>query len=116
MCKFTKTLFSTDADMPKQASIYVAINDFNELVIEYLLEDENTPSHSFRKLATVDSVDTLTLAKHYNSSIEDLPQLIYNACGLPYDSTHSYADEVFQEALNFILETNANFKLKDFSY
>lgn len=113
MCKFEKNLITTDADLPIAASVYAIVNTRNELVIEYIFEDDQKPWSNFKKLAIVDKDDTIKLANYYNVEMEHLPQFFYDECGIPYDSVPSQAEKIFKESLEIILESGAQYKFKE---
>ena len=112
MSNIAKTLINTDADMPLQAAVYALINDFREFVIEFRLDDDRHRSNSFARHAVVDRDEAIDMARHLNIKIEELPNKVYEVCGVSYASTVSHAESVFQEALEFILDSGARFNLK----
>lgn len=111
MSNIEKTLIITDADMPVEAAVYAMINDFREFVIEFRLDDDRHRSNSSRH-AVVDKDDAILMARHLNIKVEELPNKVYEVCGVSYASTVSHAESVFQEALEFILDCGARFNLK----
>ena len=113
MSNIEKTLIITDADLPVQAAVYTLINDFKEFVIEFRLDDDRHRNNSFCKQAVVDKDDTIDMARHLNIQVEELPNKVYEVCGISYDSTVSHAESVFQEALEFILDCGARFNLRE---
>ena len=113
MSNIAKTLINTDADMPLQAAVYALINDYKELVIEFRLDDDRHRSNSFCKQAVVDRDETIDMARHLNIKVEELPNKVYEVCGVSYDSTVSHAESVFQKALEFILDCGARFNLNE---
>lgn len=112
MCE--KTLFTTDADCSKQATIYASIDIRKRLVIEYCCEYNGSPMRNFQRCAVVDSDDTRQMAAYYKISIEQLPNLLFDKCGVAYDSVPSEADRVFKEALDVILDAMVHYKLDEF--
>lgn len=112
MCE--KSLFTTDADCSTQATIYALIDVRKRLVIEYNCKYDNKPSYDFEKRATVDSYDTQQMAEYYKVSIEQLPNLLFDKCGVAYDSVPSEAERVFKEALDAILDAMVHYKLDEF--
>ena len=112
MSNIEKTLIITDADMPLQAAVYALINDYKELVIEFRLDDDRHSSNSFARHAVVDKDDAILMARHLNIKVEELPNKVYEVCGVSYASTVSHAESVFQEVLEFILDCGARFNLK----
>ena len=108
-----KILINTDVDLPIQASVCALVNDRGELVIDYTYEDDEELSSDFRRAAIVDREDTLEMAKYYGVQVEQLPQLLYDECGVAYDSVPSDVERVFQDVLNFILESGVRYKFRD---
>jgi hypothetical protein len=53
------------------------------------------------------------MAKYYGVQVEQLPQLLYDECGVAYDSVPSDVERVFQDVLNFILESGVRYKFRD---
>ena len=106
-----KNLFSTDADCSAQAEIYASIDVRKRLIIEYSCTYDNAPQRDFDKRAIVDSDDTAQMALYYKVEVEQLPQLLYDRCGVAYAGTPSEADGVFKQALDTILEARVNYKL-----
>ncbi|MEE1099634.1 MAG: hypothetical protein UHY58_06900 [Alistipes sp.] len=113
MYKAEKSLFLTDVDIDLQVSIFAYVNSFDELHIEYLRESDRYPSRGLLRRAVVDSEDTLRMARFYGVKFEELPQLLYDRCGVAYDGTPAEAEQVFQDALNTILDSGVQFKLKE---
>lgn len=113
MSNIAKTLINTDADMPMQAAVYALINDYRELVIEFRFDDDRHRNNSFCKQAVVDKDNTIDMARHLNIKVEELPNKVYEVCGISYDSTVSHAESIFQEALEFILDCGARFNLRE---
>ncbi len=103
----------TDADLPIVASVFVSINEMNELVVEYRFEHDQVPKRNFLKKAVVDDVDTRSMAAYYHIRLEELPALFDERCGIAYDSTAMEAERIFQEALELILEAGVRFHLRD---
>ena len=112
MSNIEKTLIITDADMPVEATVYAMINNFREFVVEFRLDDDRHRSNSFTKHAVVDRDETIDMARRLNIKVEELPNKVYEVCGVSYASTVSHAESVFQEALEFILDSGARFNLK----
>ncbi len=106
-----KNLFSTDADCSVQAEVYASIDIRKRLVIEYSCTYDSAPQRDFDRRATVDSEDTAQMALYYKVEVEQLPQLLYDRCGVAYAGTPSEADGVFKQALDTILEARVNYKL-----
>ena len=106
-------LLNSHADLSIQGTTYAIINEFHELVIEYYFTDDDRPSSDITWLATVDRKETSLLAKRLNVKVQDLPKRIYDECGVPYDSVPSHAEQVFQEALEFILDNGVQYTLKE---
>lgn len=106
-----KNLFSTDADCSAQAEIYASIDIRKRLIIEYSCTYDNAPQRDFDRRATVDREDTAQMALYYKVEVEQLPQLLYDRCGVAYAGTSSEADGVFKQALDTILEARVNYKL-----
>lgn len=112
MCE--KTIFTTDADSSKQATIYASIDIRKRLVIEYRCEYDDSPARNFEKRAVVDNDDTQQMAAYYKVSIEQLPNLLFDKCGVAHDSVPSEADRVFKEALDVVLDAMVHYKLDEF--
>lgn len=112
MCE--KCLFTTDVDCCALADIYAMIDVRKRLVIEYRYEYDHKPSYNFEKRAIVDSLDTQQMAEYYKVSIEQLPNLLFDKCGVIYASTPSEAEGVFKEALDVILDAMVHYKLDEF--
>ncbi len=112
MCE--KTLFTTDADCSKQATIYASIDICKRLVIEYHCEYDDSPSRNFERRAVVDNYDTQQMAAYYNVDIKQLPELLFDKCGVAYDSVPSEADSVFKQVLDIILDAMVHYKLDEF--
>ena len=113
MPDFERTLFVSDADLPVQVCIYAWISKCEELVIEYRFEDDRTSTRNFKRVAFVDREECMQMAEFYKVKVEELPSVIYEECGVGYESTPSHADIVFQETLNFILDSGVRYKLKE---
>lgn len=108
-----KNLFSTDADCSVQAEVYASTDVRKRLVIEYSCTYDNAPQRDFDKRAIVDSDDTAQMALYYNVKIEQLPQLLFDKCGVAYAGTPSEAEEVFKQALDAILEARVRYKMSE---
>lgn len=108
-----KNLFSTDADCSAQAEIYASIDVRKRLVVEYSCSYDDAPQRDFDRRAVVDSEDTAQMAAYYKVGVEQLPQLLFDRCGVPYDSTPSEADGVFKGALDVILDSGVHYKLSN---
>lgn len=113
MCLSGKTLFCTDADLGVRIFIYAFVNERREFVIKYCFEDDGASSMNFKKVAVVDREDTLQISRFLNVKIEELTQLLYDECGIDYESTPSHGDAVFRDALDFILDAGAGYKFKE---
>ena len=111
-----KKLIITDIDLPIGASVYAIVNTRKEFIIEYSYQDDEKPWHNFKKLAIVDKEDTAKMAAYYNIKIEELPQMFYNKCGIPYDSVPSQAEIIFKESLDIILKSGSQYKFKESIY
>ncbi len=112
MSETDNTLFVTDADLSVQIYIYAQINWRGELVIEYRHDDDRAPHRNYTREAVVDREDTAAMAKRLNVRVEELPERLDEVCGVKYESVPSHADEVFQQALNFILDAGVRYRLK----
>jgi hypothetical protein len=53
------------------------------------------------------------MALYYNVKIEQLPQLLFDKCGVAYAGTPSEAEEVFKQALDAILEARVRYKMSE---
>lgn len=109
-----KNLFSTDADCSAQAEIYASIDVRRRLVVEYRYENDCNPCWDFTRRATVDSDDTAQMAAYYKVAVEQLPQLIFEKCGIAYAAAPAEADGVFKQALNMILDARVRYKMSEF--
>ena len=111
---FEKNLFLADADYKAQAEIYASIDVRRRLVVEYRYENDRNPCWDFTRRATVDSDDTARMAAYYKVAVEQLPQLIFEKCGIAYAAAPSEADGVFKQALNMILDARVRYKMSEF--
>lgn len=114
MANIDKTLFITDADLSKQVCIFASINERRELVVEYRFEDDNAPCRNFTRLAIVDSESSEQMAEYYRVAVEELPQLLFDECGVVYESTPSRGDAVFKQALDIILDSGMKYRFRTF--
>ena len=111
---FEKNLFLADADYKAQAEIYASIDIRKRLVIEYSCSHDDAPQRDFDRRATVDSDDTAQMAAYYKVAVEQLPQLIFEKCGIAYAAAPAEADGVFKQALNMILDARVRYKMSEF--
>lgn len=111
---FEKNLFLADADYKAQAEIYASIDIRKRLVIEYSCSYDDAPQRDFDRRATVDSEDTAQMAAYYKVAVEQLPQLIFEKCGIAYAAAPAEADGVFKQALNMILDARVRYKMSEF--
>lgn len=109
-----KNLLITYNDCPTWVTIDAEIDIRKRLIITYNLESEESPSRDFTRRATVDSEDTLLMAKHYRVTIDELPELINSGCGYGESASPSDADGVFKGALDMILDAGVHYKLEEF--
>ena len=111
---FEKNLFLADADYKAHAEIYASIDVRRRLVVEYRYENDCNPCWDFTRRATVDSDDTAQMAAYYKVAVEQLPQLIFEKCGIAYAAAPAEADGVFKQALNMILDARVRYKMSEF--
>lgn len=109
-----KNLLMTYNDCPTWVTIDAEIDIRKRLIITYNLESEEHPSRDFTRRATVDTEDTLLMAKHYRVTIDELPEVINNGCGYGESASPSDADRVFKGALDMILDAGVHYKLEEF--
>ncbi|MBE6188179.1 MAG: hypothetical protein E7143_03530 [Rikenellaceae bacterium] len=109
-----KNLLITYSDCPTWVTIDAEIDVRKRLIITYNLESEESPSRDFTRRATVDSEDTLLMAKHYRVSTSELPEVLYRECGYGEGASPSDADGVFKGALDMILDAGVHYKLEEF--
>ncbi len=113
MSNSQKTLFVTDADLPVQVYVFVWISERREFVVEYRFEDDRASFRNFKRMAVVDRQGCMQMARFYNVKVDELPQMVYDECGVGYESTPSQADIVFQQVLDFILDSGVKYRLRD---
>jgi len=109
-----KNLLMTYNDCPTWVTIDAEIDIRKRLIITYNLESEEHPSRDFTRRATVDTEDTLLMAKHYRVTIDELPEVINSGCGYGESASPSDADGVFKGALDMILDAGVHYKLEEF--
>ena len=109
-----KNLLMTYNDCPTWVTIDAEIDIRKRLIITYNLESEEHPSRDFTRRATVDTEDTLLMAKHYRVTIDELPEVINHGCGYGECASPFDADGVFKSALDMILDAGVHYKLEEF--
>ena len=94
-CYFSFATFGVTAGVAVLIAEIVLVSAFIVLVLR---------SKTWRKI---------TLNTNIDSKVDELPQMVYDECGVGYESTPSQADIVFQQVLDFILDSGVKYRLRD---
>ena len=107
-----KCLAITDADFPRSAAVYAWVDACGELVVEYGRENERSGQEEIVRRAVVDAEEIVKMAAYYRVTVNELPSVLDDACGVGYATTLSDVERAFGDALEVILESGANYKFK----
>lgn len=107
-----KCLAITDADFPRSAAVYAWVDAGGELVVEYGRENERSGQEETVRRAVVDAEEIVKMAAYYRVTVNELPAVLDEACGVSYATTLSEVERAFGDALEVILESGANYKFK----
>lgn len=113
MAEFEKCLAMTDADLPLVGSLYAWIGEGGELVVEYSVRHDRRAERDFTKRAVVDGEDAEAMADRLSVARNQLPEALFEACAVAYDTTLDEVERVFQEALNVILDAGVQYRMRD---
>lgn len=107
-----KCLAITDADFPRAAAAYAWVDAGGELVVEYRRENVRSGLEETVRRAVVDAEEIDKMAAYYQVTVNELPAMSDEACGVGYATTLSEVERAFGDALEVILESGANYKFK----
>ncbi len=110
--EFERCLAITDDDLPVVATLYVWLSEVGELLVEYHREALHGRGGETTTRAVVDEEETETMARYFGLPKEALPALFEERCSLHYATTAGEVERLFQEALELILETGAQYRFR----